>query len=773
MELGRRKGTTRNGVVAGSVWESRMKIDEVKGGIKVFNGEENSEENGDTNTGMEVEKKLKPKQSIVGVSGKRKTWKSEGFERNPIQIAKQRSELNKNLDERSKELSVSADGVKKSPIQTRKIRSEVGKELNVSVDGIERSPSQKMKARSEEAKELSVSVDGIERSPSQKMKARSEEAKELSVSVDGIQSSPIQIRKSKSESCKEVSDSGNGIDRNGIQLRKVKSESNKGLDESVDGTQANSVQLRKVKSVLSNKSVDDSDIERGPVEVRKVELESNKVVDESNEDSNPIVEGIEKIPDGIRKTISDETCKELDVCQEKVISSSLSNGGQVKSAPQLVVTDDEEDWDEELEEEVDEEIEIEIETEIVKKSLEIKEINIPEQKNKKVVIEEKKLNQEQKKEQKKLNQIHEKPVPISPIVKKQSPPVVKPSRIYPNPTRTTQIPVSDEFQRVPQTHNKLQSLVDLVMWRDVSKSAFVFGIGTFVIVSSSYTKDINISLITVMSYLGLVYLALIFFYRSIICRGAAYIDDTSQGRVLGEEEAIWLLKLVLPYLNEFLLKLRALFSGDPATTMKLAVLLFVLARCFFGVFTVPKVCSSYSNQLTAFGKFWFRRFRDAWESCSHKKAVAFGIFSLVWNYSSIVARIWAVFMLMVAFRYYQHSLMREDWVEEEAGGGVELQKNDIAFIKCHITAFLIGCLFHAINNYLVNFSVVGATHFELGAGNPPPRLVKGHPDTTEELEVTEHIRPGTESSPWKHGTWYYTTALPKVRTQSICEVTDA
>ncbi|KAA8534643.1 hypothetical protein F0562_032098 [Nyssa sinensis] len=201
-------------------------------------------------------------------------------------ITKQRSELNKNLDKRSKELS--------------------------------------------------MFVDGIERSPSQKMKARSKEAKELSVSVDRIQSSPIQIRKSKSESCKKDSESRNGIERNEIQLRKVKSESNKGWDESVDGTEGNSVHLRKVKLVLLNKSVGDFDIERGPVEVRNVELESNKVVDESIEDSNSTVKGIEKILDGIRKTISDETCKELDVCQAKVISSSLSNGGQVKSAPQLV-----------------------------------------------------------------------------------------------------------------------------------------------------------------------------------------------------------------------------------------------------------------------------------------------------------------------------------------------------------------------------------------------------------------------------------------------------
>jgi hypothetical protein len=33
--------------------------------------------------------------------------------------------------------------------------------------------------------------------------------------------------------------------------------------------------------------------------------------------------------------------------------------------------------------------------------------------------------------------------------------------------------------------------VDLVMWRDVSKSAFVFGLGTFMLVSSSHAKDLN------------------------------------------------------------------------------------------------------------------------------------------------------------------------------------------------------------------------------------------------------------------------------------------
>lgn len=62
-------------------------------------------------------------------------------------------------------------------------------------------------------------------------------------------------------------------------------------------------------------------------------------------------------------------------------------------------------------------------------------------------------------------------------------------------------------------------------------------------------------------------------------RGAMNINDSNY--VLGEEEAIWLLRLVLPYVNELLLKLRALFSGDPATTMKV-IFFFSLIFFFFG-----------------------------------------------------------------------------------------------------------------------------------------------------------------------------------------------
>ncbi|KAJ9128470.1 hypothetical protein P3X46_034978 [Hevea brasiliensis] len=646
MDVSRRRAGVKS-VVAGSVWETRMKLDEVKcgNGNKVVNGDGNPEETGTADASRRYLKRGQSGTTLASTA-KRKSWKSDSTD-GPIQAAKGKTEppLLKNCEEQCKELSVSADGSRKSSIPARRGRSEGIKELSVSVDGIDKSPIQSKKGRSEVNREIGVSADGNERSPVQIRKTRSD--------IKEVGESGAQLRKSKSDSVNAANRSGkdvavdSGIERDSIQLRKVKSEPEKAVDEP---------QIK------------------------------------GSEDS---VSRIEKSPPEIEEAGSEESSKVFGVCQDKVISSSEANGALIKSPPQLLVDNEDDhhdaviDGDEKLdgdedEEEMDEKMEIEIE----KKNLEVKEINIPEEKTKELETkaspehEPKKIaNEEQKPkkmatEDKRVYQFRNRTAPISSTLNKQPPPLRR-ATIYQNLSKPTAIPVANEHsQSFPETHDKLQNLVDLVMWRDISRSAFVFGIGTFIIISSSYTKDINISFISVISYLGLVYLAAIFLSRSLIYRGAMCMEDTRH--VLGEEEAIWLLKLILPYLNECLLKIRALFSGDPATTMKLAVLLFVLARCgssitiwkmaklgFFGAFTVPKVCSSYSTQLTGYAKFWIRRFRDAWESCSHKKAVALAIFTLIWNLSSMVARVWAVFMMFVAVRYYQQSMKSYDWIEDD------------------------------------------------------------------------------------------------------------
>lgn len=567
--MDRKRTTERAAVVAGSVWETRMKNDQIMGGFKVFNAADNKN--------PEEPKQRTPKQSPIG---KRKTWKSD----NSIQIGG--SVVKKSPSSRMKEVDKSKSKLKSSNFD----------------DGEE-----------------------IQKSPVRDLKMRSEEAQEMGASVDESEGNPVQI--------------SDEIEKKLDQVGEMKTESVNVFDES------------KLKTKSGSQEVLDEPNET-LIGSKAEKLELKKGVDES-------IEKIEQNPVEIEKNRVEIEEIRSNLGEEQVISSSLINMVHVKSASKL----------DGKEEDLGEEIEVERE----KQSIEVEEIKSSEEKPKQIV-----------KYENKLNQKTEKPLPI---VKKQSPNLVNYSKINSSPAKTKAIPDFDGFQsqsnpqRVPETHGKLQSLIDLVMWRDASRSTFIFGIGAFIIISSSYTKDLNISLISVFSYLGLVYLAATFIFRSIIFRGVVDLCDTSEEYyIVGEEEAVWLLRMVLPYLNEFLIKIKSLFCGDPATTMKLAMLLFVLARCgssitiwkmaklgFFGMFIVPKICSSYSAQLTAYGKFWVRRFRDAWESCSHKKAVAFGIFALVWNLSSVVARIWAVFMLFVAFRYYQQSMILDNdcAVEEE------------------------------------------------------------------------------------------------------------
>ncbi|PIA27082.1 hypothetical protein AQUCO_08300047v1 [Aquilegia coerulea] len=358
---------------------------------------------------------------------------------------------------------------------------------------------------------------------------------------------------------------------------------------------------------------------------------------------------------------------ELDVSKEKIMMESsklISNVSQIEIETQ-VVDDYHDDYDDDFEDEKEDEgVE------------EIKEVNIPnEEENKKADV----INVEN------VPIIQESVTPVlltSNVIKKEkTPPQVIGQEFIKPP------PISEDFTKLRETQSKFQNIVDLIMWKDISKTSFVFGFGSFILLSSSFTRDINFSLISAISYIGLFYLAATFFFKSILCRTNIDAEELNQQYLVGEEEAIWLLHLILPYLNGFLLKFKSLFSGDPATTLKLAVILFVLARCgssitiwnlaklgFFAAFTVPKVCSSYSTQLTGYGNFWLRRFHDAWDSCSHKKAVAAAVFTVVWNLASITARVWAVFVLIVAVRHYQQSLclLREEWEEEQEAREAEV-----------------------------------------------------------------------------------------------------
>lgn len=224
----------------------------------------------------------------------------------------------------------------------------------------------------------------------------------------------------------------------------------------------------------------------------------------------------------------------------------------------------------------------------------------------------------------------------------------------------------------PGNKQKLQTLMDLIMWRDLSRSALVFGLGNLVIILSYFIKNINISFVSLISHMGLLYLAAIFVHRSIFGRRKGF-DSDDENFAVEEEDMIRFAKRLVPFVNELLQYLKALFRGDPSATVKVGVLLFVLAKWgsfitlwnvlkigFVGVFTLPKFITH--------GEQWLKLCGSSWKLCSHKKSVAVAIFFLVWNFSSILYRVWAAFIVFVSFRHYQESSERDVWVKNREVG---------------------------------------------------------------------------------------------------------
>ncbi|CAA3028848.1 Hypothetical predicted protein [Olea europaea subsp. europaea] len=229
--------------------------------------------------------------------------------------------------------------------------------------------------------------------------------------------------------------------------------------------------------------------------------------------------------------------------------------------------------------------------------------------------------------------------------------------------------------------NKIGQLInDLVMWKDVSKSSLWFGFGSICFLSSCFTKGVNFSIFSLISQLGLLVLGVSFFSNSMRQRWISYFRDANEIKLefkLTDADILKVGRLILPAANLVISKTRELFSGEPATTLKVVPLFLIGAEyghiitlwrlCalgFFISFTGPKLYSSYSVQLCRIVerlKLWVS---ETWGACSHKKIVAASAVTAFWNLTSIRTRIFAAFLCLVIVRYRrQHSEGEE--VEEE------------------------------------------------------------------------------------------------------------
>ncbi|KAI5075588.1 hypothetical protein GOP47_0009664 [Adiantum capillus-veneris] len=209
--------------------------------------------------------------------------------------------------------------------------------------------------------------------------------------------------------------------------------------------------------------------------------------------------------------------------------------------------------------------------------------------------------------------------------------------------------------RIVATSGWLQFLGDIIMWRHIPRSALLFGLGCFCIMSASLIQDMQYSTFSVMAYMALFYLAARFM-RCNFLRGS---PSTLSVGLVTEADALRLIRVVLPPFNLMLQKLGDLFSGEPIVTLKVAGALWFLARAastmniwtlarvaYFALFTVPKCYTSYHDQIETQVRNVLHWVRSTWGACGHKKAVLFAGFLVVWNFSSVSTRICGAFLTL-------------------------------------------------------------------------------------------------------------------------------
>lgn len=206
---------------------------------------------------------------------------------------------------------------------------------------------------------------------------------------------------------------------------------------------------------------------------------------------------------------------------------------------------------------------------------------------------------------------------------------------------------------------------DLVMWKNVAKTTLWFGSGSVILLSSCFSRDVNFSIVSTASHLGILVLGMNFFRSSLPCHQPNSRERKLQ---LTEDDFLHVVRLALPVANAILAKCQDIFSGEPLMTLKVApVLLFtaqyghlitarrLFATGFFLSFTLLKFYTTYSGVIHKRVEKLASYVNEAWKSCPRKKLVATSAAMLFWNLFSVKTRMFAAFMSLAVFRYIKRS----------------------------------------------------------------------------------------------------------------------
>ncbi|KAI3694031.1 hypothetical protein L1987_76989 [Smallanthus sonchifolius] len=142
---------------------------------------------------------------------------------------------------------------------------------------------------------------------------------------------------------------------------------------------------------------------------------------------------------------------------------------------------------------------------------------------------------------------------------------------------------------------------DLIMWNDVAKSTLWFGFGSLCFLSSCFTTGVSLSMLSLVSQLGLLCLVVSFFSNTIAQRNGI---ESKRELKLKEDDIRRAARVILPAVNLAISKTRKLFSGQPSMTLKVAPLL-LLGSEYGHIVTFKRLCALAFICLVIFR--WYRQ----------------------------------------------------------------------------------------------------------------------------------------------------------------------
>uniref|UniRef100_A0A1D1YCV3 Reticulon-like protein n=1 Tax=Anthurium amnicola TaxID=1678845 RepID=A0A1D1YCV3_9ARAE len=219
-------------------------------------------------------------------------------------------------------------------------------------------------------------------------------------------------------------------------------------------------------------------------------------------------------------------------------------------------------------------------------------------------------------------------------------------------------------------------ILELIMWKDVAKSSLWFGLGSLCFISSCFSRELSFCVVSAISHLGLLILALAFFFDSVSQRNHEKVRRVFKFK---EEDILRATRVVLPTVNAAIATAQEIFSGEPSMTLKVAPVLLLtakyghlitlwrlLATGFFLSFTAPKLYSSYSSHIRRQADNMGRSVLEAWKASRHKRLLAVAGATILWNLFSVKTRVFAAFFCLVVLRYH-HQRQGQGAAEGEGG----------------------------------------------------------------------------------------------------------